>query len=79
MDYGMFKTGKEMHGMIHSVGRFIAKAQTALSGAPIGGILITIGYQVNSVTDTYLGDLRAIPGMLNSFIIVCGLLPAVIS
>jgi hypothetical protein len=23
----MFKTGKEMHGMIHSVGRCIAKAQ----------------------------------------------------
>lgn len=79
MDYGMWKTGKEMHGMIHAVGRFIAKAQTALSGALIGGILIAIGYQVDSVTDTYIGELSAIPGMLISFIIVCGLLPAVVS
>jgi len=79
MDYGMYKTGKEMHAMIHAVGRFIAKAQTALSAALIGSILIAIGYQVDSVTDTYIGELGAIPGMLNSFIIVCGLLPAVIS
>jgi len=44
-----------MHGMIHFVGILIAKAQTALTGAPIGGILMTTGYQVNSpYFDLYL-------------------------
>lgn len=79
MDYGMYKTGKEMHGIVNSVSRFIGKAQTALSSALIGVVLIAIGYQVNSVTDTFTGDLSAIPGMLRSFIIICGLLPAIVS
>ena len=79
MDYGMYKTGKEMHGIVNSVGRFIGKAQTALSSALVGAVLIAIGYQVNSVTDTFTGDLSAIPGMLRSFIIICGLLPAIFS
>ena len=76
MDYGMYKTGKEMHGLTNAVGRFIGKAQTALSSVIVGGILVSIGYQVDSVTDTYLGELSAIPGMLHSFIVVCGLVPA---
>jgi Na+/melibiose symporter-like transporter len=79
MDYGMYKTGKEMHGIVNSVSRFIGKAQTALSPALIGGILIATGYQVDSVTDTFTGNLSAIPNMLRSFIIVCGLLPAIFS
>jgi Na+/melibiose symporter-like transporter len=79
MDYGMYKSGKEMHGIVNSVGRFIAKAQTALSSALVGAILIGIGYQVDSVTDTFLGDLSAIPVMLRWFIVVCGLLPAIFS
>jgi Na+/melibiose symporter-like transporter len=79
MDYGMYKTGKEMHGIVNSVSRFIGKAQTALSSALIGAVLIAIGYQVNSVTDTFTGDLSAIPNMLRWFIIICGLLPAIFS
>lgn len=79
MDYGMYKSGKEMHGIVNSVSKFIGKAQTALSSALIGAILIAIGYQVNSVTGNFVGELSAIPGMLRSFIIVCGLLPAVFS
>jgi len=78
MDYGMYKTGKEMHGIINSIGRFIGKAQTALSAALVGGVLIAIGYQVDSVTDTFLGDLSTIPQMLNSFIIISGLVPAIL-
>ncbi|NLG97175.1 MAG: hypothetical protein GX491_07435 [Chloroflexi bacterium] len=79
MDYGMYATGKEMHGIVNSVSRFISKAQTALSSALIGAVLIAIGYQVDSVTDTFVGDLSTIPSMLRSFIIICGLLPAVFS
>ncbi len=78
MDFGMYKTGKEMHGIVNSVGRFIGKAQTALSAALVGGVLIAIGYQVDSVTDTFIGELSTIPQMLNSFIIISGLIPAVL-
>lgn len=67
-----------MHAMLNSVGRFIGKAQTALSSVLVGAILITIGYQVDSVTDTYTGELSTIPDMLNSFIVICGLLPAIL-
>ncbi len=79
MDYGMVKTGKEMHAIMNSTGRFIGKAQTALSSALVGAVLIAIGYQVNSVTDTFTGDLNTIPTMLRWFIVICGLLPAVFS
>jgi len=78
MDYGMYITGKEEHALINSIGRFIAKAQTALSSMLVGAVLIAVGYQVDSVTDTYIGDLSAIPGMLNSFIVVSGLVPAIL-
>ncbi len=78
MDYGMYRTGREMHGMCHAVNRFIGKAQTALSSALVGGILIAVGYQVDSVTDTFIGELSAIPQMLNSFILISGLAPAIL-
>lgn len=79
MDYGMYTTGKEMHAMLGAAGKFISKAQTALSSALVGAVLIGIGYQVDSVTDTFIGDLTAIPNMLRWFIIICGLIPAILS
>lgn len=79
MDYGMYTTGKEMHAMLGASGAFISKAQTALSSAMVGAVLIGIGYQVDSVTDTFIGDLGAIPDMLRWFIIICGLIPAILS
>lgn len=78
MDYGMYKTGKEMHGIVNSIGRFIGKAQSALSAAMVGGVLIAIGYQVDSVTDRFVGDITVIPRMLDSFIIISGLIPALL-
>jgi len=45
----------------------------------VGAVLIGIGYQVDSVTDTFIGDLTAIPNMLRWFIIICGLIPAILS
>ena len=79
MDYGMYTTGKEMHAMLGATGKFISKAQTALSSALVGSVLIAIGYQVDSVTDTFTGDLSTIPGMLRWFIVICGLIPAILS
>ena len=78
MDYTMVKTGKEIHGIVNSVTSIISKAQSALSSVLVGLILISIGYEVDSVTDTFLGELSSIPTMLYWFIIVCGLVPAIL-
>jgi len=79
MDYGVYKTGKTTSALVDAMRKFLEKGQTALSSAMVGGILIAIGYQVDSVTDTYVGDLAAIPGMLNWFMVVSALLPALLA
>ncbi len=79
MDYGVYKTGKTTSALVDAMRKFLEKAQTALSSAMVGGILIVIGYEVDSVTDTYVGDLGAIPGMLNWFMVVSALLPALLA
>lgn len=78
MDYAMVKVGREMHGIFNSVGSVISKAQAALSSALVGAVLIAIGYEVDSATDTFLGELSAIPEMLKWFIVISGLIPAVL-
>lgn len=78
-DYNIYKTGKEMNGMVNAANKFLQKAQTALASGVVGLILIAIGYQVDSVTDTFTGSLDAIPEMLNWFIVVLGLLPATVA
>ncbi len=79
MDYGFWKSGKEMNGICASIGKFIEKGQSALSSALVGAILIAIGYEVDAVTGNFLGELSAIPGMLTGFVVVCGLVPAILS
>jgi Na+/melibiose symporter-like transporter len=79
MDYGYYKTNREMNGLNSSVGKFIMKVQIALSSAVVGTILIAISYIVNSETDTYIGELSAIPGMLDWFIVVSALVPVILS
>ena len=44
----------------------------------VGAVLIAIGYEVDSATDTFLGELSAIPDMLRSFIVISGLVPAIL-
>ena len=44
----------------------------------VGFILVAIGYEVDSVTDTFIGELSAIPGMLKWFIVVMGLIPGIL-
>lgn len=78
MDYAMVKVGREMHGIFNSVSSIISKAQAALSSALVGAVLIAIGYEVDSATDTYLGELSAIPDMLKWFIVISGLIPAIL-
>lgn len=77
MDYGQWKTGKQMNGVVESVGKFIEKAQTALAQGSIGVILVAMGYVVDSKTDTYIGDLAALPKILDMFMVFSALLPAI--
>lgn len=78
-DYNIYKTGKEMNGLVNAVNKFLQKAQTALASGVVGLILIAIGYQVDSKTDTFTGSLAAIPKMLNWFIVVLGVFPAIVA
>ena len=60
------------------VGGFIVKAQAALSAAIIGAVLMSIGYNVDPITSEYMGELSQIPTMLNWFIVIMGLVPAIL-
>lgn len=78
MDYTIYKTGKDRSALSGVVSKFLEKAQTALSSALVGAILIAIGYNVDSVTGDYAGDIANIPTMLNWFIVVMGLVPCIL-
>lgn len=45
----------------------------------MGIILIAIGYEVDAVTDTFLGRLEDIPNMLIWFVVVMALIPAILN
>ena len=78
MDYNIYKTGKDRSALTMVVGSFIVKAQSALSAAIIGAVLMAIGYNVDPVTSEYMGELSQIPTMLNWFIVIMGLVPAIL-
>ena len=78
MDYTIYKTGKDRSALTGVLNKFLEKAQTALSSALVGAILIAIGYQVDSVTGDYAGDLANMPTMLNWFIVIMGLAPCIL-
>lgn len=75
MDYEIYKNGKDRSALCNAANRFLGKAQSAISSGLVGIILVAIGYEVDSATDTFLGELSAIPAMLNWFIIIMGLVP----
>lgn len=79
MDYGIYKTGKETNAMCNALSKFLNKAQQGIASAAVGAILIAIGYVVDSTTDTFIGDLSKIPTMLDSFIVLTGIAPAVLA
>jgi len=78
MDYTIYKTGKDRSALSGIVNKFLEKAQTAVSSALVGAILIAIGYNVDSVTGDYAGDIANIPTMLNWFIVIMGLVPCIL-
>lgn len=77
MDYETYLNGKDRSAVMYSFGKFLGKAQSALATAVIGFLLTAIGYVVDSETDQFIGELSAIPGMLNGFVVICGLVPCV--
>ena len=79
MDYTVYKTGKDKSAMTSVFTNFLNKAQNAVSATLVGGILILIGYNVDSATGNYLGELSAIPHMLTSMAVVTGIVPAVLA
>lgn len=79
MDYTVYKTGQDKSAMTSVFGAFLGKAQSAVSATLVGGILILIGYNVDSVTGNYLGELSSLPSMLTGMAVVTGIIPAVLA
>ena len=78
MDYEIYKNGRDRSALCNACNKFLNKAQSAISTVLVSGVLIAIGYEVDSVTDTFLGELSAIPTMLTWFIVVMGLVPGIL-
>lgn len=78
MDYNVYKSGHQMGGLVNAARSFIEKFQSAIATVVVGTILVAIGYNVDSVSGTYLGDLNAMPSLLNNFILVSGLIPTLL-
>lgn len=78
MDYEIYKNGRDRSALCNSCNKFLNKAQSAVSTVMVGGILLAIGYEVDSVTDTFLGELSSIPTMLTWFIVIMGLVPGIL-
>lgn len=79
MDYTVYKTGKDRSALTSAASNFLMKAQSALSSAVVGGLLMAIGYKVDSVTGDYIGEMSKMPTLLTGMIIIIGLLPAVLA
>lgn len=75
MDYEIYRSGKDRSALCNACNKFLTKAQNAISSGLVGVVLVAIGYEVDSATDTFLGELSAIPTMLTWFIVVMGLVP----
>ena len=78
MDYEIYKNGRDRSALCNACNKFLNKAQSAISTVMVGGILLAIGYEVDSVTDTFLGELSSIPTMLTWFIVIMGLVPGIL-
>lgn len=78
MDYEIYKNGRDRSALCNSCNKFLNKAQSAVSTVMVSGILLAIGYEVDSVTDTFLGELSSIPTMLTWFIVIMGLVPGIL-
>lgn len=79
IDYNRYTTGKEMGGLVNALRTLMEKGQNAIAGAVIGVILGLIGYNVDSASGAYLGDLAHLPALLNWFAFIMGGVPAILA
>ena len=79
MDYNIYVNGRNRSAQCNAAGNFLNKMQTAFATGIIGVMLTAIGYEVNSVTGDFAGDLAVMPTMLNMFMVIMGLIPAALS
>ncbi len=79
MDYTVYKTGKDRSALTGVLEKFLEKAQSAVSASIVGAVLIAIGYQVDSVTGNYVGDIAKMPTLLTWMIVIMGLVPAILA
>lgn len=77
VDYGIYKTGKDRSALTTVTDGFITKLQTAFSAAIVGMVLTGIGYVVEE-GNRFAGDVSQIPVMLDWFIVIMGLVPAIL-
>jgi Na+/melibiose symporter-like transporter len=79
IDYNRYMTGKEMGGLVGAIRSLLEKGQGAIAGGVTGVLLIAIGYNVDSDTGNYLGDLSKMPSLLNNFALLMGVIPALLA
>jgi melibiose permease len=79
IDYNRYTTGKGMGGLVGAIRSLLEKGQSAIAGGVTGVLLIAIGYNVDSDTGNYLGDLSKIPSVLNNFALLMGIVPALLA
>ncbi|MBT1170708.1 MFS transporter [Bifidobacterium sp. SO4] len=79
IDYNRYLTGREMGGLVNAIKALLEKGQNAIAGAITGVLLIAIGYNVDSATGAYLGDLSQMPALLDKLSFLMGVVPAVLA
>lgn len=75
MDYELYVGGKDRSALCNACNKFVNKMQNAFASGIVGIVLAAIGYNIDSATDTYLGELSALPHLLTWFIVIMGLIP----
>ncbi len=78
MDYNIYKTGKDRSALTMGCRRFHCQSAGSAFGCNYCAVLMSIGYNVDPVTSEYMGELSQIPTMLNWFIVIMGLVPAIL-
>ena len=77
-DYAEYKSGKNMTALVNAAAAMINKAQSALGGVIVGGILIVAGYSVHASTGNYAGDLATLPSMAFNIGLATTLIPVIV-
>lgn len=78
VDYNRYSTGKEMGGLVNALRNLLEKGQNAIAGAVVGVMLSLIGYNVDSSTGNYTGDLSQMPALLDKLAFLMGVVPAIL-